>query len=300
MTCGRLLFRTIEYGGASLGRDVVEFDVAILVGDHVELLEAGRRYREYGLKVYHYPLSPRDSPTLFSLLGIVGLIAKLVAEECKSVIVEGFGGERLLEYAAHLIGLYKFKPRIGQLQSPLHARSIYVLQSLANGGVDLRVEACKNVHNAFTGGDAHKSDIVEHSVDIVASLAGYAPELLDECPASIYRCVVGGRCGMPRLCLNVMEAAEAFDYDNVGAVKCVAVTLPEEGLGAKLYAGCRMLAWDECLPEVEAGYRRLNEMLRRVGLEGVENYSIVSPEEAACILYGERMGYPCVDGEEWS
>jgi hypothetical protein len=291
------MFRTTEKSKVEHpGRIALDYDVVILVGDYVELLERGRVYREYGLEVHHYPLSPRDSPTIFSLLGIVGFILEHL-ENCKSILIEGFGGEKLIEYALYLMNIWPQKPPIQDLQSPLHVRSIFILEQLARSNVNLKVEARRNIIHAFTGGDAHKSDIIEHSIDILASLKLDETREFGVCPSEIYSCIVNGRCSLAEPCSEIIEVAESFDYSNTGAIKCIAIKPLTKMNKAWLYVGCRMLAVDDCLPEVEAGYKKLKKLLFTLKMGRMEGYTVVSPEEAACILYSERMGYPCSEEE---
>ncbi len=298
MPCGRLVFAS-----AGEPREVVEraleYDVALLVGDDVELIERARVYGEYGVDARIYPLSSRDSPTIYSLLGIVGLLREYV-EECKSVIVEGYGGEALLRAAYDIVfgaagssaqADEVIRGVVESLQSPLHLRSLVMLSLLAAGGLDLAAEARRNIAHAFTGGDAHKSDVIEHVGDIAVAVGD---ERLTVCPAIAYKYYAGilPLARVPAHCREVMEASEALDASRAGFVKCIAIS--EGGDAAEVYVGCKLLSWDECFREVGEGLEALAGLIGRL-LGGAKRIKvdIVDPEEAACIGYGLRYGYPC-------
>jgi hypothetical protein len=275
-------------------RNAVEYDAIIVVGDHPELYERYLTYRELGVDVYIYPLRPRDSPTIYSLLGIIGLLLEL-SDSGKRVLVEGYGGQYLLEAAFSLaLGCANVLPTsfpVEKLQSPLHLRSIIVLHSLKDGGVDIKLEALKNVDHAFTGGDAHKSDIIEHIVDISLSLKMLGREnALHYCPAEAYRSFSRGK-SVEGLCGEAVKSLEKLDENNTGAAKVVGVIYADGTY--KLLVGCKLLSENDCIEELGNGISSITRLLaERFGVT-VERFEILDPEEVACIIYGEVFGYEC-------
>ncbi|ABM80696.1 hypothetical protein [Hyperthermus butylicus] len=280
--------------GRELLRRAATADLVLVVGDGVEALVRASRYRELGVEVQVYPLSPRDSPTLFSILGLVGWLREQAVSA--TVVVEGYGGEKLVEAAYMVVSGYNLSELpvqlIARLQSPLHLRTLVVLDALARSGVNLAAEAKRHINAAFTGGDAYRASLVEHAADIVVQKArlGLGEELA--CLARVYRAAMSGQpvTGSGE-CSLVARLAERLDVEGVGAVKTVSIA--RSGNEVKAYVGCKLLLHDNsCMPELEAAEPLLRELVERWGLE-LKGVELVDPEEAACIAYEGLAGYTC-------
>ncbi|KSW11995.1 hypothetical protein CF15_04190 [Pyrodictium occultum] len=266
------------------------YDTVLVVAPLLDALPRIEAYKMLGVeRVEAYPLSPSDSPTLFSLLGVVAWLRRHASRG--RVLVEGYGGEALLEAAYMIVegelGLSSLSRVASRLLSSLHLRSLVHLAALAEAGVDLAREAERHLEDAFTGGDAYASSALEHSLDLAAQLG-----LLGGCILHLYEHVARGRRLQPSsICGLLAEAGRRLDYMKTGAVKTVAIVGGRQG--SRVLLGCRLLLRDEeCWPEA----REAEEVIRRV--LAARGYSLsrvllVDPEEAACIAYGSRYGYPC-------
>ncbi|WP_143522145.1 hypothetical protein [Pyrodictium delaneyi] len=283
-----VVFRPLE---GKTSRRAARYDIVLIVAAIVDSIERKEAYRSLGIQLVEiYPLLPNDSPTLFSLLGIIGWIKKYA--ESFNVLVEGYGGEKLLREAYRIVkGSWSWNSIIrvaNELQSPLHLRSLVHIAKLAEAGIDLREEVEKHLEAAFTGGDAYRSSLLEHSIDIVLQLS-----IGDECIREVYE-YIGSRRNEPRrsLCRAIVEVARKLDYMKAGAVKTIAVDTGSESK-AKVYLGCRLLLRDdECWPEARSVEKPLEELLKGLGY-GLAGLELVDPEEAACIAYGVAYGYEC-------
>ena len=287
-------------GSKELLRRAASADIVLVVGDSVEALMRANQYRELGVEVQVYPLSPRDSPTLFSILGLIGWLRRQATRG--AVIVEGYGGERLVEAAYMIVSGYKLSELparlTAQLQSPLHLRTLVVLDALARSGTDLGAEAEKYIDAAFTGGDAYKANLVEHVADIAVQKGrlGLGEELA--CLARVYRAVT---LSLPveddGICSLIMRLSESLDAEGVGAVKTVSLVRSEDRV--RVYMGCKLLLHENsCMPELEKAKPLLQRLVEQWGLK-LEGVELVDPEEAACLAYEGLAGYTCGLADAW-
>ncbi|HIQ23431.1 MAG TPA: hypothetical protein EYH50_00050 [Pyrodictium delaneyi] len=280
-------FRPIE---GRVSRRATVYDVVLIVAPALDALSRKEAYQILGVqRVEIYPLMPNDAPTLFSLLGIVAWIRSLAREQ--SVLVEGYGGEALLEGAYRIVeGAWRGKDlaRVAsRLQSPLHLRSLVHLAKISEAGIDLGRESASYIDDAFTGGDAYAASVLEHAIDLAVQLG-----LESACIRELYSYVTSGMHATIRdYCVSLVKAAESLDRMKAGAVRTIAI-VSEDG-DAEVLLGCRLLLRDdECWPEARISEKPIKQalMLRSYRLAGI---SLVDPEEAACIAYGSNYGYEC-------
>lgn len=276
--------------GDKVSRRAVVYDVVLIVAPTVDVLSRKEAYQVLGVQhVEVYPLMPNDAPTLFSLLGIVAWIRNHARE--RSVLVEGYGGEALLEGAYRIVeGAWRVEDLAkvaSRLQSPLHLRSLIHLAKMSEAGIDLDRESAGRIGDAFTGGDAYAASVLEHAIDLAVQLG-----LENTCIRELYSYVASGMHSTLRgNCMSLVEAAESLDHMKTGAVRTIAIV--SENGDAEVLLGCRLLLRDdECWPEARNSEEPIRRalMLRGYRLTGI---SLVDPEEAACIAYGNNYGYEC-------
>ncbi|GEM_PF-4551960 len=252
-----------------------EADYVIYVGDVVDGLGFVEALQGLGAEAVLYPLDAWKAPTLFSILGLVGVIKDKLAKGEKVVLV---GDERtsLILAALRIIsdGHAAGLASVTDLTSPLHYRLLVALELLRKNGIDIEAEASRYQEHAFTGGDASRSDYVLLAVDLERQL--HKPGLA----ARAYR---GAALGSP-----YQDILEALDPRGEGAVEVIALRV--EGGLLDAYLGCRFLLHPlGCRPETE----RVRQALARLAPSLGARLGIVeelSPEEAACLVYSE---YPC-------
>ncbi len=251
-------------------------DYVLLVGDLYRGMMLAASLRELGVKADIYPLSPLESPTLYSILGLTGLIHRRLLDGEEVLVVLEEPGE-LVRAAYRLIhGGSEAPSSPEKLTSPLHYRLLNALRLLRLGGVDLAREAERHTSHAFTGGDAQASDTVLQAADIEHQLgpSGLA--------ATAY--THGHRALEPEEQLVL----EALRGDGSGSATVLA--LPRAGRRLDAVIGCRALLHPkQCIPEANALRTPLAALAEKHGLEpgSIEQ---AEPEEAACIAYPE---YPC-------
>ena len=251
-------------------------DYVLLVGDLYRGIELAAALRELGVEADIYPLSPLEAPTLYSILGLAGLIRrKLLHGEDVLVVAEEPG--ELVRAAYRLIyGGAEPESSLDALTSPLHYRLLRGLHLLRLGGVDLAREATRSIPHAFTGGDAQASDTVLQAADIEQQLGprGLAAKAYTQ--------------GLSALNAEERRVLQALRGDGSGSASVIA--LPRTGNRLDAVIGCRALLHPrQCIPEAEALQEPLAALAEKHGLEpgAVEQ---AEPEEAACIAYPE---YPC-------
>lgn len=245
----------------------------LIIGDLYRGLELAAALRELGVEADIYPLSPLEAPTLYSVLGLAGVIhGRLVDGEEVVVVSEEPGA--LVRAAYRLIYSGEGASRyMDELTSPLHYRLLYGLHLLRLGGVDLASEAGRNAAHAFTGGDAQASDTVLQAADIERQLG----------PRGLAAKAYTG--GLEALEPEERGVLEALRGDGSGSASVIA--LPRAGSRLDAVIGCRALLHPkQCIPEAQALRDPLAELAAKHGLEpgSVEQ---AEPEEAACIAYPE-------------
>ncbi|NOZ88353.1 MAG: hypothetical protein GXO15_00320 [Crenarchaeota archaeon] len=251
------------------------YELVVVAGDDFWVPSLVAELQALGVEAVHYPLRADDAPTVYSALGVAGLLAG-----ARRAAVVDAGPGALLAALHALVNLgYSLSDVAGvglveRLTSPLHYRLLVLLDSLRGAGVDLSAEAERCRTAALTGGDAAASDRILIAFDLergIPRLAG--------CAARLY---LGDGC--PEL----EEVLDALDPHGEGGVAVAAL----ERLHGRLvlHVGCRFMPrGDPCLRERAA----LAEAARLLSSRGppVEPGEILYPEEAACIAYGD--GYPC-------
>jgi hypothetical protein len=263
-------------------KHLTDFDYVLYVGDLLDGLSLGERLRPLGVEYDVYPLEPLASPTLFSLLGLLGLLRSRLREGQRVAVVDA-GTGALVEAAWLLLQEGRLPPRamVDRLTSPLHYRLLYALQVLAEAGVELASEADRFTPHAFTGGDAVRSDRVLVAADLEKQLG------LRGAAAAVYR------GSPPRELAGVLDA---LDPRMEGAVEVVALRGGPRGVEAVL--GCRLLLHPlGCGPEEAAVAEPLAGLLAVHGRRLAAVYS-AAPEEAACLAYPEYGCSEAEDGEE--
>jgi len=227
-----------------------------------------------------YPVEVSRAPTIYSILGIAGILLE-EAEKGNNIVVVytppgilvAAAAEAVARGAEHALRRYK-----GLLTSPLHYRLLAALALLEKEGLDLRREAERNKPHAFAGGDAHRSDLVLNTGDLEHQLLG---------PRG---CSLAAYTGAepPSGCRDAIAVAEALDPRGEGAADVIALLRGDNTATAVI--GCRLLLHPlGCTVEQQAVARPLARLLKLHGLRfhGVEE---ADPEEAACLAY---PGYGC-------
>ncbi len=290
MRIANIVFREISDISDPLYKDA---SVVLIVSDDYRIVDRVQRYREEGIKPAVYPLNILDSPNLLSLLGVCAWLHENSLQG--SVVVEGYGQQRLLEkaYQVVFLGMEVDEIMLQDLVSPLHVRSLIHLYGLRIGGIDIANEAKNFVRDAFTGGDAHKSTVLELGIDIITQL-GKVSDALSNCISHLYDTVVHGKSHRAsKTCRLVHEASELLDYLNNGAVKSLA--LVGEDNRVSILVGCKLfLSDEECWPEINNARDVLVRLLNELGLV-LGDIGMVRPEEAACIAYGNYASGVCGD-----
>ncbi len=288
---GGVVFATID---ASVVRRAAVFDAVVVVGDEYGIVDRFDAYKLLGVEARLYPLPANEAPTLVSLLGLLGWIRRQVSEG-RRVLVEGAGGQTIIAIAFMMLegmglteAIAEARSRGFELLNPLQLRILTILDALRLSGVDLWGEAEKYRKDAFTGGDAHLSTIVELAIEHYLQLSPFLP-----ISASKLYYALTERDKHPRLTDSeraILEASKALDHTMIGAVRNIAI----ENLGSflRVNLGCMLLLREgECWVEAntaDPAYRRIASML---GLKGVD-YVMASPEEVACLSYASL--YPDV------
>ncbi len=262
----------------------------LLVSDDYRIVERARLYKEVGINAEIYPLSITDSPTLFSLLGITRWIHE--RSFTGIVVVEGYDQLHLLQEAYRLIflGVDLDEASLYKLSSPLHARSLIHLSYIRDTGINLAKESQRFLNSAFTGGDAHKSTVLEIGIDIAIQLSTTRPRML-RCIQGLYMLITGQRNVLGKTCSTLLRVAEALDFENTGAVKNIALITHSNY--AEVVIGCKLLMEErQCWPEAENAQALLSILLNDLGL-GLGNISMLQPEETACIAYNKYIEEEC-------
>ncbi len=268
-------------------RRAARYDTVIVVGEEYVLVDRVEAYSLFGVEARLYPLPAAETPTLMSVLGLLGWLWERV-ENGRRVLVEGSGGQGVVAAAClvakgvHPAEALRMVREAGMdVYSPLQLRLLALLDALVSSGVDAGEEAARFRSVAFTGGDAHTASVAEHALEHALRLRG----LLPVSPATVYRAVVEP-WRAPRLNdyeETVVAVARSLDATLVGAVRSTFLEIGESRLTVNV--GCTLLMReDECWPEASAAdpyYRRLAGYL---GLKGVE-YHMMDPEEVACRAY---------------
>ncbi len=252
------------------------YELVIVVGDDFWVPSLVAELQALGVEAVHYPLRVDEAPTVYSALGVAGMLS-----ETRRAAVVDAGPGALLAALHALVNLgYSLSDIAGvglvdRLTSPLHYRLLALLDGLRGAGVDLAAEAERWRSAALTGGDAVASDRILIAFDLERGL----PRLAG-CAARLY---------LGKKCPEIEETLDILDPHGEGGVAVAAV----ERLRGRLllHLGCRFMPrGDPCLRE-RAALARAARLLSRHGLP-VEPGEILYPEEAACIAYGD--GYPCV------
>lgn len=263
----------IDADGVNPFKVATEYDYVLFVGDYLAGLQLREFFEELGVAYDIYPLEPLAAPTIYSLLGVIGLLREKAMQQNAVAVIDG-GAGGLLHAAWKLV----YGPAAGDLwldvHSPLHYRLLFALRLLSRGGVDLSREAERNIIHAFSGGDAARSDRVLLAADIEKQLG------ISGLAASTY---------LGKLNTWLGELLDSLDPDLEGAVS----VLGFENVGKNAviaYLGCRLLMHpNACAKEQEAARKPLEGLLAKHGLS-LRAISQVWPEEAACIAYPE---YKC-------
>ncbi|BEP17710.1 hypothetical protein PYJP_10620 [Pyrofollis japonicus] len=270
-------------------------DTVLLVMDSYTASNRAHFYSSLGITTEIYPLDMRDSPTIFSLLGILAWINE--EGRGKSIVVEGLGQQSLLEEAFKIVymGYDISEINTNKLVSPLHFRSIIHLYELRKAGIVLEDEARRYIDAAFSGGDAHKSSIIELSLDLIIQLENRGAPIGNLCSLDIFRAVTKNREPLER-CKLYFEAAKLLDEYNTGAVKTVALS-PAGGNKVDALVGCKLMFSDEeCWPEALSAQNVIRMLLDRKALL-LNDIRMVFPEEAACLAY-DKKGMVCTFDRE--
>jgi hypothetical protein len=268
-------------------------DIVLLVMDPYTASDRVHFYSSLGITTELYPLDMRDSPTIFSLLGILAWINE--ESRGKSIVVEGLGQQSLLEEAFKIVymGYDIGEINLDKLISPLHLRSIIHLYELRKAGIVLEDEARRYIDAAFSGGDAHKSSIIELSLDLVIQLENRGAPLGNVCSLDIFRAVTKSQEPLER-CKPYFVAAKLLDEHNTGAVKTVAFSLAGCNK-VNVLIGCKLVFSDEeCWPEALSAKNVIRMLLGRRKLL-LNDIRMVFPEEAACLAY-DKKGMVCTFG----
>ena len=282
-TTPNMCFASIET--TQVARRAALFDTVLVVADPYSAADRIDLYETLGVNVNLYPYTPLDAPTITSILGLMVWLEK---ESCRGrVLVEGFGGERLV-MAAYLVyrglSVEEVLPkiaRLGGLHSPLHLRLLLILWALRRE-LDLSREASRFVEQAFTGGDAHLAWVIELVVEHYLQLRHLLPIRL----AKLYYSVIGYKhARLNDVEKSVLSIAESLDYTLAGAVRNVAVSIGVESL--EVYIGCQLLDREEqCWPEAKKAKPHYDRLARLLGVRDTD-FVMTAPEEAACIAYGD-------------
>lgn len=289
MRIANIVFREINSINAPLYRDTT---IALIVSDDYRVVERARYYRERGINAVIYPLSIVDSPTLLSLLGVSAWLYEKNLEGL--VVVEGYGQQRLLEKAYQVIflGMDVDKAMLQDLVSPLHIRSIIQLHSLRTGSIDIVNEARSLIDSAFTGGDAHKSTVLELGIDLIIQLDAVSHIPLS-CVSHLYNTVIYGKTYKTNeICSHIYKVSELLDYSNNGAVKNLALVRKDSN-EINIIIGCKLfLSNEECWPEITTAKKALAKLLNELGFT-LGDIIMARPEEAACIAYNTYANEVC-------
>lgn len=255
-------------------RVAAEADYVVVVGDGYEAVARAEALKSLGVEVLHYPLSSLEAPTIYSLLGAVGVLLGEL-EKGSSVIVEGDTGLLEAAYLVSVTGDTRAPRRLARrMTSPLHYRLAVALVLLAEAGLDLSSEALRYKGMALVGGDAQKSDDILHAADLEYQLG------LRGLAARLY---LGRNPESP-----AAEVIKALRGDGSGAANVIA--LGRSGRRVNAFVGCRLLLHEHaCSPEAQALQDPLAELLASRGLS-LSRIEQVDPLEAACIAY---PSYPC-------
>ena len=264
------------------------YDRVIIVGEEYEAEPRLELYNSLGVEAILYPLSSGKTPTILS---IVRLIHENMPSEHEKLLIEGFGAEGVVA-AAFLMVAERTSPReaasrllaMGHgLTTPLDSRLLYLLHRVLETSPDWFQTVASTVmqgyREGFLHGDGHASSVAELAVELNEELArlgyftGYTPYMLfrdavlhtDE-PSNV-----------------VHEVAAALDSTLTGAVKTV--VLRRDGGTLYVIVGCELLLHQEqCWPEVEAAWDKMERLARKAGFEKIR-YVMTGPEEAACLSY---------------
>ena len=289
-TTPNICFAPIET--AQVARRAALFDTVLVVADPYSAADRLDLYETLGVNVNLYPYTPLDAPTIVSMLGLMAWLEKEAYRG--RVLVEGFGGERLV-MAAYLIyqGLSVEEvlskiARLGGLHSPLHIRLLLILWALRRE-LDLKREASRFVEQTFTGGDAHLAWIIEFAAEHYLQLHHLLPIRL----AQLYYSIIGHRhVRLNDVERNILGIAESLDYTLVGAVRNVAISIGVESL--EVHIGCQVLDREgQCWPEAEEAKLYYNRLARLLGVRDT-SFAMTTPEEAACIAYGDFAPDLCI------
>ncbi len=260
-------------------RLAAEADYIILVAPLLDAAHLAQSLSRLRSRHALYPVEASRAPTIYSILGIAGIVLE-EAEKGNIVVVYTPPGvlvaaaaEAVARGAEHALRRYK-----GLLTSPLHYRLLAALALLEKEGLGLRREAERNKPHAFTGGDAHRSDLVLNTGDLEYQLLG---------PRG---CSLAAYTGAepPSGCRDAIAAAKALDPRGEGAADVIALLRGDNTATAVI--GCRLLLHPlGCTVEQQAVAGPLARLLELHGLRlhGVEE---ADPEEAACLAY---PGYGC-------
>jgi len=282
-TTPNICFAPIE--ATQVAKRAALFDTVLVVADPYSVADRIDLYETLGVNVNLYPYTPLDAPTIISVLGLLAWLEKEARRG--RVLVEGFGGERLV-MAAYLVyhGLnveevLSHVAKLGGLHSPLHLRLLLILWALSRE-LDLKREASQYIEHAFTGGDAHLAWVIELAVEHYLQLHHLLPIRL----AQLYYSIIGHKhVRLNDVEKSVLNIAESLDYTLVGAIRNVAVSIGVENL--EIHVGCQLLDREgQCWPEAEKAKLYYDQLARLLGVKD-SSFTMTTPEEAACIAYGD-------------
>jgi len=292
-TTSNICFASIE--APQVARRAALFDTILIVADPYSVADRLDLYETLGVNVSLYPYTPLDAPTIISILGLMAWLEKEARRG--RVLVEGFGGEKLV-MAAHLIyrglSIQEVLSRtneLGGLHSPLHLRLLLILWALRRE-LDLKHEARRYIEQTFTGGDAHLAWVIEFAVEHYLQLHHLLPIRL----AHLYHSIIGHKhVRLNDVERNILDVAENLDYTLAGAVRNVAVSIGVENL--EIHIGCQVLDREgQCWPEAKKAKPYYDRIARLLGAKDT-SFAMITPEEAACIAYGDFAPDLCTTEE---
>ncbi len=283
-----------------VSRRAIDYTMVILVCDPHRVIDRFEAYRALGVDAKIYPLPPYHAPTLYSLLGLLALLEE--SSRKGRILVEGCGGEAVIAIAHMLFKGLSLQEAIEKasssglnLLSPLQLRILALVDHALRHGVDLWSLALRLKGCAFTGGDAHKSSILELALEHTLQLAGILPLR----PSSLVQAIEEPSSNVR---LNdverlVLEACRSLDYTMSGAVKSIAIAPGEDSL--EVYLGCELLYRDDqCWPEAEASRPYYDRLAKTLGLKRASFY-MDHPETVSCMVYSVLHPEVCLGLEEF-
>lgn len=276
------------YDRKNIVRRAARYDVVVLVGTETSSINRIELYERLGVKTIYYPYRVSDAPLLQPFLGLIGLLYE--ESRGRAVLVEQELEDALIP-AALLIAVkgYPLRDAIEEVHemgfsifTPLESRLLVLMDTMRREGISLISEALEFKKEAFSGGDAHLSSVMEFTIEHYYHLRGLIPASLPRLYESLK---VGGSYSKKlsdheRLLVSL---SSELDYFMSGAVRNIALVLGEN---MEVYMGCNLLLReDACWPEADRATPLYERLAKSLGLERTSIY-MSSPEDVACISYG--------------